>query len=224
MFPGDPIASNGYTVSQNIAAAIVAAMYGLTNLDDVLAKLFPGQKYRGSPELNVPFDKHPSFNNPPKEEDSTATAESGKQKPPPDTPDFHIGYEALGSQVDSMLKTARDLVAKYEDLRKMVKDGEDTVFGQKSLADKGGIRYEQDPLDDGGAFYNEDPKPTVFAKPAQEFAAGMNPVQEKGLQYIGGALEVLGEYIALVNHSGQVYADADRKSEFGPPPDRGVRG
>jgi hypothetical protein len=141
-------------------------------------------------------------------------------------PDFHIGYEALGSQIDSMLEKSRGLVAKYQDLRSKVKATEGTVFGQTSVSDDDpGQQF--DPYT-GDSWYDtyegRKSNPTPFAKQARDFAASMNPAQEKALQFIGGALEVLGEYLALVNRSGQVYAAADRKSEFGPPPDHGVRG
>lgn len=46
----------------------------------------------------------------------------------------------------------------------------------------------------------------------------MNPAMERALLKVGSTIEKLGEYIALLNHSGQIYAEADRKSRFPAPP------
>jgi hypothetical protein len=56
--------------------------------------------------------------------------------------------------------------------------------------------------------------PTAYQEPAKEFAKLMNPHQQKTLENIGAALDTVGQYIARVNHAGQVYAQSDRKSRF----------
>lgn len=128
-----------------------------------------------------------------------------------------------------MLNRARGLVTQYESLRSKVLASEGTVFGQNAmLPGKAPATFINGNGGTGSWSSNSDasqqPSPTVFAKPAQQFADQMNPVQEKALQSIGAALELVGEYIALVNHSGQVYSATDRKSLFPPPPPNGVTG
>jgi hypothetical protein len=175
-----------------------------------------------SPELKVAWETRPSFNTAPTDIDEGASG-AGSQDAGGDANDFRVSFEALGSQVNTMLGRARGLVTQYESLRSKVLGSEGTVFGQKSMLPGG----TTETYDSGSHTWTEskhDAVPTVFAKPAQEFADQMNPVQEKALQSIGAALELVGEYIALVNHSGQVYSATDRKSLFPPPPPNGVTG
>lgn len=174
-----------------------------------------------SPELKVAWEKRPSFNTDP----TLAQDDGGSGKPPPtadhDAQDFSVDFDKLGSSVNTMLTKSRTLVTQYENLRSHVLSSEGTVFGQTSmLPGSSGVydSYSHTWTDGHGA------APTVFQKPAQEFAAQMNPAQHKTLQAIGAALELFGEYIALVNHSGQVYAAADRHSLFPAPPANGVTG
>ncbi|WP_345347594.1 hypothetical protein [Actinoallomurus liliacearum] len=53
---------------------------------------------------------------------------------------------------------------------------------------------------------------------ANQFAAKMNPVQEKVLWEIANTVEVIGQYIVAINRSGQTYGRADRLSVFPHPP------
>jgi|1186.fasta_scaffold28700_3 hypothetical protein len=172
-----------------------------------------------SPHLTVAWDKHPSFNTPPKEINEDAAGMPGA---PPgseaDAEDFSINLQRVGTQVDSMLGVSRELVTEYETLRAKVLGSESTVFGQDTHARS--QSYQGYTTFDNG-FSDQ---PSGWVAPAKEFAAKMNPAQEKALQSIGAALELVGEYIALVNHSGQVYAQADRSSFFPAPPSKGVTG
>lgn len=174
-----------------------------------------------SPELKVAWSTHPSFNLPP--EPISEGGGSGSQESTVDARDFTVGYEALGTQVNAMLTRARGLVTQYEDLRAKVLSTEGTVFGQNSMF-PGGEVDTYDSLSHGWRSQNVDPSPTAFAKPAKEFAGHMNPDQQKALQAVGASLELVGKYIALVNHSGQVYAAADRHSKFPEPPPNQVTG
>lgn len=167
-----------------------------------------------SPELEVAWDKRPSFNTDPTPIDQDG---SGDQEEPTGTAgDFSVNLESVGVQVDNMLATARVLVSRYEALRNKVLSTQGTVFGQTSMnsEDDGYFDFST------GMYWDWDNEPTetVWAEPARQFAENMNPAQHKALQHIGGVLELIGEYIALVNHSGQVYAASDRNSRFPPPP------
>lgn len=160
-----------------------------------------------APELKVVWDRRPSFNLDP--HDSGSSGESGQS---PDASPFKIDLRDVAAQVDSMLATSRILVAEYQALKARVMNGKDTVFGQNSfIKHDAGSHAMQYGLSDSKA-------DTKFAKPGQKFAASMNPIQDKVLQQIGATLELVGEYIASVNHSGQVYAYSDRHSRFPAPP------
>ncbi|MDN3354935.1 hypothetical protein [Actinomadura sp. DC4] len=176
-----------------------------------------------SPELNVAWTKHPSFNNDPRDIDEGPDSGAANNSPATDAQEFSIDLQSVGTQVESMLTTARGLVSQYEALRSKVLASEGTVFGQKSLEDP-----DEGFFDFSDGVYtppaDSTPQPTVWAEPAQKFATTMNPAQEKALQNIGNTLERVGEYIALVNHSGQVYAQTDRQSIFPAPPSKGVLG
>ncbi|GAB2799976.1 hypothetical protein GCM10027176_00030 [Actinoallomurus bryophytorum] len=172
-----------------------------------------------SPHLNVAWERHISFNTPPKEITEDASGMPGA--PPgsePDAEDFSINLQRVGTQVDSMLGVSRELVTEYETLRAKVLGSESTVFGQNTHARA--QTYQGYTTFDSG--YSD--QPSGWVAPAKDFAAKMNPAQEKTLQSIGAALELVGEYIALVNHSGQIYAQADRSSYFPDPPPKGVTG
>ncbi|WP_433174886.1 hypothetical protein [Actinoallomurus sp. CA-150999] len=179
-----------------------------------------------SPELKV-WDSRPSFNTDPQDIKEGDPGDPGAGTTQIDVDDILVTPEAMAAQVENMLTTSRELVQSYEDLRKKVLGGMDTVFGQQAMdtafQDSPGTTY----LAPGT--YNPAPNegersPSDWQGPAKQFAASMNPVQEKNLQNIGDALEVLGEYIALVNHSGQVYAHTDKQSKFPPPPSWSVYG
>lgn len=172
-----------------------------------------------SPDVKVAWDTRPSFNKDPQDiNEPTPPGGPPPQQSSGDAQDFKVRYEEIGTQVSSMLERARGLVNQYEDLRSKVLPAEGSIFGQNSVIPGGDVNV----YDSGShtwTSHHQDTAPTAFAKPAQDFAGHMNPAQQKALQAVGSALETIGEYIALVNHSGQVYAAADRKSKFpGPPP------
>lgn len=167
-----------------------------------------------SPKLEVAWDEHRSFNDPPKKPENE---ENGGSFEEPGSADFSIHFEVFGDQLNGMLTRARSLVAQYESLRKNVLASEATVFGQNSQHPGGEVKYYSSEAHQWMPF-DRDPSPTVFTEPAKKFAEEMNPVQEKTLQSIGATLELVGEYIALANYSAQMYAEADRRSRFPPPP------
>ncbi|MBE1533991.1 hypothetical protein [Actinomadura algeriensis] len=171
-----------------------------------------------SPDLTV-WSSRPSFNDPPK-----PIGQNGSGEPPPevsaDSEPFSINLETMATQLGSMLSTSRDLVAKYEALRSTVLSTQATVFGQESEEDDGLFDFSTGQYWD----WTDGDAPTVWQEPAKRFAEHMNPAQQKALQHIGGVLELVGEYIALANHTGQTYSEADRNSKFPPPPGNSVTG
>jgi hypothetical protein len=168
-----------------------------------------------SPELKVAWQERPSFNTDPQDIDEGGGTDQNDTTQS-DADNFSVDFDTLGSSVNTLLEKSRTLVDQYETLRKHVLDSEGTVFGQKSTVTAPSDTY--DSFSHTWTHHDDTTGPTVFAKPAQDFADKMNPAQQKTLQGIGASLELFGEYIALVNHSGQVYAAADRHSVFPAPP------
>jgi hypothetical protein len=180
----------------------------------------PSAEEMAVPDLKVAWDTRPSFNANPK--DPAASGPPGGEGSV-DARDFQVSYEALGTQVNEMLQRARGLVDEYEQLRSKLQANQGTIFGQNSRIEHDGITYDfqsNSGSGDGKPWYT----PTDFAEPAKQFADQMNPHQDATLHKVGNSLVLVGEYIALVNKSGQVYAAAERQSAFPPPPPNGVTG
>ncbi|QFG21556.1 hypothetical protein [Actinomadura sp. WMMB 499] len=172
-----------------------------------------------SPDLTV-WETRPSFDDPPKDIGEDAGSEPPEASPAAEA--FSIDLDSVATQLEAMLSTSRNLVTQYETLRSSVLANQDTIFGQQSVEEDNGT------FDFSTGMYwgpdDDEGDPSVWQETAQQFAAQMNPAQQKALQHIGGVLERVGEYIALANHSGQVYAEADRNSKFPPPPGNTVTG
>ncbi|MER7920780.1 MULTISPECIES: hypothetical protein [unclassified Streptomyces] len=167
------------------------------------------------PEDKVAWTTAPSFNKDPQDIGGGGD-NADKKDPGPPAGDFSVGLSSLRTAEASMLVEARAMVDEYEKVRAHVASAKDTVFGQtaKDKADNGEGHTS---LASGYKPPAED-SDNPFAPAAREFAAEMNPAMERALLQVGSALEKFGEYIALVNHSGQVYGHADRESRFPPPP------
>ncbi|MDH6565085.1 hypothetical protein M2160_000106 [Streptomyces sp. SAI-117] len=167
------------------------------------------------PDTEVVWAVPPSFNI-----DPTDLTKGGDGPPSEEitepSGDLRVDLGALRTAEQSMLTEARGAVDKYEEVRALVAAVKDTVFGQgaKDAYERRGDNSNSmayDPLQ-GKSVANP------FAKTGETFAAEMNPAMERALLEVGATIEKLGEYIALLNHSGQVYAEADRKSRFPAPP------
>jgi hypothetical protein len=130
--------------------------------------------------------------------------------------DLKIDLGALRTAENGMLTQARGAVAKYEEVRAKVEAVKGHVFGQgaQDANDHSGYTSLAAGYDPQAGKTHDNP----FAASGVTFAAEMNPAQERALLQIGSTLEQLGEYIALLNHSGQVYAETDRQSRFPDPP------
>ncbi|MFE7979548.1 hypothetical protein [Streptomyces shenzhenensis] len=167
------------------------------------------------PDPEVVWDVPPSFNIDPRD------LSGGGDGPEPEkitepSGDLRVDLGALRTAEKSMLTEARGAVDKYEEVRALVAAVKDTVFGQ-GATDK----YERGGDNSNSMSYDPQQGKSVdnpFAETGETFAAEMNPAMERALLEVGATIEKLGEYIALLNHSGQVYAEADRKSRFPAPP------
>lgn len=155
------------------------------------------------PNVTVAWDVPPSFNNPPPETGQQGDAGAGTDVP--ETPPIRVDLSGVRGTENALLSAARTAVDAYQGLREHVLSVQDDVFGQN----------ETDLYKD----------PTSYATPTQvvpsqiqpiarEFAASMNPAMEKALYFMGSTMELVGEYIALLNRTGQTYSEVDRNSRF----------
>lgn len=163
------------------------------------------------PQDKVAWGEPPSFNDDPK--DSGSGGDTPPQTDVEPSGDLKVDLSSMRTAEKGMLAEARGAVAKYEEVRAKVFATKDSVFGQGA---KEPGRYVWNAASQGSSWQEGGDNP--FAEAGETFAADMNPAQERALLQVGSALEKLGEYIALINHSGQVYGHTDRESRFPPPP------
>ncbi|MFK4272260.1 hypothetical protein [Streptomyces milbemycinicus] len=167
------------------------------------------------PDPEVVWDVPPSFNIDPKDLSGGGDGPQSEEITEP-SGDLRVDLGALRTAEKSILTEARGAVDKYEEVRALVAAVKDTVFGQgaKDAYERGGDNSNSMSYDPQQGKSVDNP----FAETGETFAAEMNPAMERALLEVGSTIEKLGEYIALLNHSGQVYAEADRKSRFPAPP------
>ncbi|MCD0484786.1 hypothetical protein LO771_20910 [Streptacidiphilus sp. ASG 303] len=168
------------------------------------------------PDLGVIWPAPPTFNDPPPSPDGGKGGNATDVVP---TGLLDIDLAGLRSAETTVLGALRATIADYTALRDTVEAGKDTVFGQHATvkwqwtSHNGGAGGEPGSLQE-----HERDVSASFQKNARDFAATMNPVQEKVLLQIGNALELVGQFLAAVNQAGQSYALMDRKAELPPPP------
>jgi hypothetical protein len=162
------------------------------------------------PQLGIPNPwntSSPSFN----DEPPGPPPGSGDPTPTPECWPIQMSMTSMRSGLDTIMAELESTVAQYQDLRNAVYANKDHVFGQDAtvLPEAYGLEYA-DP--------GTDPEPSDIQKSAQDFAAGINPAQERVLEQIANTMEVIGQFSAGVDRSGQEYASADRKAKFPAPP------
>ncbi|MBU7600419.1 hypothetical protein JGS22_023000 [Streptomyces sp. P38-E01] len=168
------------------------------------------------PETEVAWDELPSFNDDPSDlsEDSGDGDQDENSDP---SADFKMDLSTLRTAETSILAEANGAVDKYEEVRALVASVKDTVFGQGATS-KGDGGSGHTSLSAGYNPSADKETKNPFAEAGEAFGAEMNPAQERALLQVASSLNKLGEYIARLNHSGQVYAQADRQSHFPDPP------
>ena len=120
--------------------------------------------------------------------------------------------KAMRDTETTMMTDANVAVSEYENVRKYTLAHLDSIWGQTAA---GHDAVVQNPNDRGTTWAHV---PNDFRETARKFAETMNPAMERGLEQIGGVLEKMGEYMALLNKSGQLFAQADDNSRFPEPP------
>ncbi|MFE7751939.1 hypothetical protein [Streptomyces sp. NPDC057428] len=168
------------------------------------------------PTVGVGWDTPPSFNNDPKGQTSgnrlTDVAESGP-----------IRFDAAGVRAteNTLLAQGRNAASGYESLRQRV---DAAVHGQfwgpahpPSVISSGQNAGTQTPGDT--SWYptkeeSENADQKILADIGADFAQHINPAMQRALAAQAGALGLLGNYIAMINTSGQSYAHVDRAATF----------
>jgi|tagenome__1003787_1003787.scaffolds.fasta_scaffold20968753_4 hypothetical protein len=182
-----------------------------------------GKDFSGEvPHLAVPTPWSspgaPSFNeDPPK-----IPADAGD--PPKDIPDIsflQVNLASLRGGLNTMIADTQTLVKSYEDLRLGFFANKDTVFGQNATVINT-THSMAGSWSGGGGSGTQHVDPSPAAAGAAEFAASMNPAQEKALELAANAIELVGQFIAAVDRAGQTYAAVDRAAAFPPPPENPV--
>jgi hypothetical protein len=169
----------------------------------------------------VAWGTPPSFNNPPP---GASGSGSGSSDVIPVGP-FRIDTGSVRAAESSMLGATREAIASYEALKERVLAVKDTVWIPPQR--KG--PQPDNVTSPGGAFAGGVPIPPPGQTAQQagtadltaigkQIADEMNPSMEKALWQMGNALEVMGQFIALINQSGQTYAQTDRAAKFPGPP------
>lgn len=171
-----------------------------------------GEDFSGDiPAVSVDWKEPPSFNDdPPK----NGGSDGGNQTIPP-VEAFVIDLSSMRVAEQNMLNYATVASMFHFSLRQKIMWKKHGIFGQgatQSSATYTSSSIYEMPQNVGKT------EPSQWAEAAEEFAAIINPLQEKALAQIAGVLQSTGEYIATLNAVGQMYAQADRNSLFPDPP------
>jgi hypothetical protein len=166
------------------------------------------------PQLAVPApwnSNPPSFNeDPPGEQGAAAT------DPTPECPPISLSLTSMRSGMSTIISEVTSGVSQYQDLRNAVWNKKDNVFGQNAIQEDDTPSAASVVSGAPAPQHHEGPSPVQ--KSAKDFAASINPAQEKVLEQIANALEVVGMFAAGIDRSGQAYGSADRKAKFPEPP------
>ncbi|MEV6994322.1 hypothetical protein AB0N87_34895 [Streptomyces sp. NPDC093228] len=170
------------------------------------------------PVMGVEWETPPSFNLYP-------TGGSGRGNPGTDVPDSGpISFDATAVRAteNALLTQGRNAVGNYEALRRHVDSAVHGQFwGPKHAYTTPYVNPGVTPNPAGGwsppldSTEKEDQE--ALARFGEEFAGHINPAMQKALALQSNALELLGNYIAMINNAGQSYAHVDQASRFPDP-------
>lgn len=171
------------------------------------------------PQLAVPAPWNgnpPSFN-----EDPPGAQGAAPTDPTPECPPISLSLTSMRSAMTTIISEVTSGVSQYQDLRNAVWNKKDHVFGQDAIMEDDTPSAASVVSGAPAPQHHEGPSPVQ--KSAKDFAASINPAQEKALEAVANALELCGEFVAAVDRAGQTYGWADRNSKFPPPPSGGVK-
>ncbi|PSM42998.1 hypothetical protein C6Y14_12545 [Streptomyces dioscori] len=176
------------------------------------------------PSVTVAWDAPPSFNLPPKSDQPGGGASSEVA----DTGPLFMDAGSVRAAESTMLGLLRTATFEYEMLRMATAAVRtDDFFGpaerpQPVAAINSGTPGNSSgaaPLADG----ETDPEGTdAVAEMGRQFGETIKPAMEKALWQMANSLTLAGQYLAVVNRAGQMYAQVDRKATFPEPPSGSV--
>lgn len=165
----------------------------------------------GVPDVNVMWEGTPSFNIGP--QGGSSGGGSNDDDDMVNVRRFHMDATSVRAAEENMLTETRSVVSSYTQLKEKVASEKGTVFGQ-------GLTYWREQVSSGYAqsMAPRDPELITSEFAGDDIAKVLNPIQEQVLAEIGGLLGTTGQFIAMINRTGQAYAQADRESKFPEPP------
>ncbi|WP_436531110.1 hypothetical protein [Actinoplanes sp. HUAS TT8] len=179
-----------------------------------------GQDLSGQvPHLVMAWDagSMPSFNT----DLPDGAAGSGPPKDPPlagDTISVNLGD--MRDSLERMLTRTSAMVNQYETLAAKVQAAVSggSIFGQVDTDEVAEWQGTGAVIGGSGGSVVPVTKPSPIQETAKEYAKNMNPMMQESLQSLGNAIELVGQYIGVVNVAGRTYAELERHSEFPSPP------
>jgi len=173
------------------------------------------------PTVTVAWNNLPSFDDPPP---GSSGGSGGGSTDVPAVPPIKVDLAVMRSTEESMLNSARSATSAYDTLSSTTLSVKDTIFGQGfdegtvDLVTGGGtgqILESGSPTVTGMDPAGKDGDPgSAIGQMGDEFAASMIPAMEKTLWMMGNSMELIGQYIAAINATGQTYSEVDRESKF----------
>ncbi len=213
--PWEPTINPKSTQDEKNAAAQYTSVYGGSPTGTTPS----GPTLLGSynvPDLGMAYTRSPDFvpKPPPGASGGGGSAATGAVFDIP----IDIDLAALSSAEQAVLDKTSATVTEYENLKSLVRGAasSSSIFGQNV-----GFRDTWQDTHVGGMGRGPGAgsvRPvTVYENLDKEgiaFANAMSPQMEYLLQQIGGVLEMMGTYAAMLNNAGQMYAYTDSKSAF----------
>ncbi|MEU6341910.1 hypothetical protein ABZ883_13310 [Streptomyces sp. NPDC046977] len=175
------------------------------------------------PTMSVGWDTPPSFNLDP-------SGQAGGQSSSDVADSGPIAFDAatVRATENTLLTQGRNAVFNYEALRQKVDGAVQGTFWGPARPDapissgqyQGPSGFSPTPTSSWSPSSQEtdDNDQRTLAEIGEEFARHINPAMQKALAMQSNALELLGNYIAMINSAGQSYAKIDRAARFPEPP------
>ncbi|MGW3633516.1 hypothetical protein ACWD7F_25735 [Streptomyces sp. NPDC005122] len=169
-----------------------------------------------APNVTVNWNTPPTFDDNPPAGDHNPDGDSVGTQTVADSGPIKFDAGAVRAAETSLLSHEKAAVADYTALREhtLAAVHNPTFFAPAhvdpgSRPGTGGKAGEEAPLN---------PPENELHEMGEKFAADMVPLMERALEQMGNSLQVLGQYITMINRAGQTYAQTDRASRFPAPP------
>lgn len=193
------------------------------NTDDPASGEGSGQP---APTMAVGWENPPSFNG----TDELPKGEGEGEAEVAASGPFRFDAVAVRAAENVLLAQSRSAVADYEALRartEAVAQGGGSWGPELPPPPVASYNWNVSPGASNGAPSMEEQEyldKRLLAEIGDEFALHINPAMRDALNMVSNSLQLVGDYIAMVNASGQLYSRLDRAVRFPEPPARPVTG